>query len=258
MPPEQGAGHPVYASDLYSLGLTVIYLLIGKNTSQLPTDSPWENFTTNITPQLIEILNKVIQPNPSDRYSTAGEMLHALNFGPTAMAPTVPSPPPPILLPVSETPSPAPNQVTSSPPEVSNSSQSVVSEPPTSKASGSRMRDWQKAIITGSIIGGFILIGIVLVNFILTDKLPEKVDSSTTNTNPNQETSPSPIPTTSINSPKPQPSLRKTESLTTNTNQNQETYASPIPETSTKSQKSQPSISKIENSITDTEVIKLI
>ncbi|MGD1701680.1 protein kinase domain-containing protein, partial [Dapis sp. BLCC M229] len=220
MPPEQAAGHPVYASDLYSLGLTVIYLLIGKNPSQLPTNSPWENFTTNITPQLTEILNKVIQPNPSDRYSIAGEMLHALNFGPTAMAPTVPSPPPPILLPVSEAPSPAPTLVTSPPPEASNPSQPVVSYPPTPKPSASRMRDWQKAIITGSIIGGFILIGIVVVNSISTDstdKSPEKVDPSTTNINPNKVTSPSPLPKISTKSQKPQPSPSKTESSITET-----------------------------------------
>ncbi|MDJ0517747.1 MAG: IMS domain-containing protein [Trichodesmium sp. MO_231.B1] len=218
MPPEQAAGHPVYASDLYSLGLTAIYLLTRKNPSQLPTNLPWENFTTNITPQLTEILNRVIQPNPSDRYSTAGEMLHALNFGPTAMAPTVPSPPPPILLPVSETPKPAPTLVTLPPPEALHPSQPVVSSLPTPKPSASQMRDWQKAIITGSIIGGFILIGIVLVNSISKDKLPEEVDPSTTNTNPNQVTSPSPIPKISINSPKPQSSPNKTEISITETN----------------------------------------
>ncbi len=269
MPPEQAAGHPVYASDLYSLGLTAIYLLTGKNPSQLPTNFPWENLTTNITPQLTEILNRVIQPNPSDRYSTAGEMLHVLNFGPTAMAPTVPSPPPPILLPVSETPKPAPTLVTLPPPEALNPSQPVVSSLPTPKPSASQMRDWQKAIITGSIIGGFILIGIVLVNSISKDKLPEEVDPSTTNTNPNQVTSPSPIPKISTQSQKPQPSPSKTENSTdkspekvyssaTNTNPNQVTSPSPIPKTSTKSQKLQPSLSKTDKYITDTEVAKLI
>ncbi|MGD1807239.1 protein kinase domain-containing protein [Dapis sp. BLCC M126] len=217
MPPEQAAGHPVYASDIYSLGLTIIYLLTGKNPSQLPTNSPWENLTTNITPQLTEILNKVIQPNPSDRYSTAKEMLHALKFGPTAMAPTVPSPPPPILLPVSEAPKPAPTLVTSPPPEALSPSQPIVSNPPTLKPNASQMGDWQKAIITGSIIGGFILIGIVLVNSIFTDQYPEKVEPSTTNTNPNQVTSPSPIPKTSTKSQKPQPSPRKTENSITET-----------------------------------------
>ncbi|NES05047.1 MAG: DUF4101 domain-containing protein [Okeania sp. SIO2F4] len=269
MPPEQAAGHPVYASDLYSLGLTAIYLLTRKNPSQLPTNLPWENFTTNITPQLTEILNRVIQPNPSDRYSTAGEMLHALNFGPTAMTPTVPSPPPPILLPVSEAPSPAPTLVTLPPPEALHPSQPVVSSLPTPKPSASQMRDWQKAIITGSIIGGFILIGIVLVNSISKDKLPEEVDPSTTNTNPNQVTSPSPIPKISTQSQKPQPSPSKTENYTdkspekvdpsaTNTNPNQVTSPSPIPKTSTKSQKLQPSLSKTDKYITDTEVAKLI
>ncbi len=38
MPSEQSIGRPVYGSDLYSLGLTAIYLLTGKQPSDLPTD----------------------------------------------------------------------------------------------------------------------------------------------------------------------------------------------------------------------------
>jgi serine/threonine protein kinase len=38
MPSEQTAGCPVFASDLYSLGLTAIYLLTAKIPQELPTD----------------------------------------------------------------------------------------------------------------------------------------------------------------------------------------------------------------------------
>ncbi|NET27807.1 IMS domain-containing protein [Okeania sp. SIO1I7] len=214
MPPEQAAGHPVYASDLYSLGLTIIYLLTGKNPRQLPTNSQWENLATNITPQLAETLNKIIQANPSDRYSTAAEMLHSLKFGPTAMIPTVPSPPPPILLPLSEaSPTPAPTSVTLPPSETLSSSQSVVSHPPVPKKTH-QMGDWLKAVITGSIIGSFILIGIVLshifpsiINSIFPKKSQENIDISTTNINPEKTTTPSPKSTTSPQSQTPKTPL---------------------------------------------------
>ena len=38
MPSEKSAGRPVYSSDLYSLGLTAIYLLTGKVPGQLDTN----------------------------------------------------------------------------------------------------------------------------------------------------------------------------------------------------------------------------
>lgn len=37
MPSEQAAGRPVYSSDLYSLGLTAIYLLTGKEPLMVVT-----------------------------------------------------------------------------------------------------------------------------------------------------------------------------------------------------------------------------
>lgn len=210
MPPEQAAGHPVYASDLYSLGLTAIYLLTGKNPRQLETDGPWEKSVTNISQSLIEILNKTTQSNPGDRYSTAEEMLHALNFGPTASAPTVSSPAPPILLPVLD---PESTSVTSPPPEASDSPQTVVSNPPTPKPNSPQIVDWQKAIITGSIIGGLILIGIVLssifpsiINSIFSDNSQENIESESITVNPDIPTSPSPIPTTSAPSQTPESS----------------------------------------------------
>ena len=214
MPPEQAAGHPVYASDLYSLGLTAIYLLTGKNPRQLETDSPWEKSVPNISPTLVEILNKTTESNPGDRYSTAREMLHALNFGPTSIAPTVPSPPPPILLPVSEPPDPTPNLPTSPPSEASDPSQLLISHPPTPKPTTSQIGDWQKAIITGSIIGVFILIGIVLSNIFpsiihsfYSDKSQEEIDLSKTNYHSEKPTTPSPIPINSTPSQTPQSSF---------------------------------------------------
>jgi serine/threonine-protein kinase len=86
MPSEQAAGQPVYASDLYSLGLTAIYLLTGKTPDALETDPGtgefiWRQTAPNISPSLAGVLDKAIQSHPRDRFSTAKEMLAALQSG---------------------------------------------------------------------------------------------------------------------------------------------------------------------------------
>ncbi|MCC5634583.1 protein kinase [Nostoc sp. CHAB 5844] len=84
MPSEQAIGRPVYATDIYSLGLTAIYLLTGKQPSGLSTNQQtgeilWQNDAPQVSPQLAMVLNQAIKPQPSDRYSTASKMLDALN-----------------------------------------------------------------------------------------------------------------------------------------------------------------------------------
>ncbi|MEW5856814.1 MAG: serine/threonine-protein kinase, partial [Cyanobacteriota bacterium] len=93
MPPEQGVGQPVFASDIYSLALTAIYLLTGKLPQDLPTDPRtgeilWRQSAANVSPSFVAVLDKAIQSHPRDRYSTAREMLDALQSGAT---PTVAS-----------------------------------------------------------------------------------------------------------------------------------------------------------------------
>jgi serine/threonine protein kinase, bacterial len=83
MAPEQAAGRPIYASDLYSLGLTAIYLLTGKHPQQLDLDSEtgeilWHKYGTNISPELTSVLDRAIKYHPRDRYTTAQKMLEAL------------------------------------------------------------------------------------------------------------------------------------------------------------------------------------
>jgi serine/threonine protein kinase, bacterial len=80
---EQLSGHLVFASDIYSLGLTAIYLLTGKVPGDLKQTSSNRNnlsqiYPLNISPQLVDILNIAIASNPRDRYIDANEMLKAL------------------------------------------------------------------------------------------------------------------------------------------------------------------------------------
>jgi len=81
MPPEQATGKPVYASDLYSLGLTAIYLLTGKHPENLEThlqtgEVVWHNLA--VGKGLQRVLEQAIRSHPRDRYPTARAMLAAL------------------------------------------------------------------------------------------------------------------------------------------------------------------------------------
>ena len=83
MPSEQAAGRPAYSSDLYSLGLTAIFLLSGKSPQDLEADPRtgeiiWQKHIPNLDPKLAAILDKAIRFHPRDRFSSAREMLAAL------------------------------------------------------------------------------------------------------------------------------------------------------------------------------------
>lgn len=83
MPSEQAAGRPLYSSDLYSLGLTAIFLLTGKSPHELDTDPGsgeivWQEYAVNVDAELIAVLDRSIKFHPRDRFSTAQEMLAAL------------------------------------------------------------------------------------------------------------------------------------------------------------------------------------
>ena len=82
-PPEQLANRTVYASDIYALGMTCLYLLTGKEPNQFPIDPDtcelvWAD-TVEISPSLGEIIRKTIQVSLADRYQSASEVLNALD-----------------------------------------------------------------------------------------------------------------------------------------------------------------------------------
>lgn len=84
MPPEQTAGRPVFSSDLYSLGLTAIYMLTGKNPSELEInlqtgEIDWQQYALGVSPAIMTVIERSIQPSAENRYATATEMLAACN-----------------------------------------------------------------------------------------------------------------------------------------------------------------------------------
>ena len=81
MAPEQAIGEPVFSSDLYSLGFTIIFLLTGKLRREIPLfstgDFRWRQFARG-SGRLATVLNKAIRRDYHDRYSSAVEMRDAL------------------------------------------------------------------------------------------------------------------------------------------------------------------------------------
>lgn len=82
IPLEQAAGRPLYSSDLYSLGLTIVFLLTAKIpqelTDQVTGAIHWIDRTPGISPAFAAVINKSIEPDSRTRYKSAHEMLAAL------------------------------------------------------------------------------------------------------------------------------------------------------------------------------------
>ena len=80
MAPEQAYGKPVFASDLYGLGLTAAYLLCAKRPQQLVASDG--NFAIEeireLAPHLSPIIGRATSPLLSERYRTARDMLAAV------------------------------------------------------------------------------------------------------------------------------------------------------------------------------------
>lgn len=199
MPMEQTVGRPVYSSDLYSLGLTAIYLLTGKIPQDLPTEPTigsilWRHFAPYLNVNFGDILDKAIAYHPRDRYTNAREMLTALQTLSNPVAPTVPTPPstptviaapiPPTYVPLTVTPS-----SNSQPPHQPN----LPTQP--SVTSTNSVGTWQQAVIIGGVIGTFLVAGLWVLGIV--NKPQQTANnstiSSTTNKTPTDSSTIPPI-----------------------------------------------------------------
>ncbi|MBW4601651.1 MAG: serine/threonine protein kinase [Calothrix sp. FI2-JRJ7] len=81
MPPEQFGGRAFPGSDLYSLGMTLIYLATKKHPSELLGDDLNIKFEQipNISADLKAWLNIIIQPSVNRRFDSTTAALHALD-----------------------------------------------------------------------------------------------------------------------------------------------------------------------------------
>lgn len=81
MPPEQFGGYAVFASDLYSLGTTLIYLASGQNPADLPQKDFQVSFenAVNLSPGFTNWLCSMIAPSLNRRLSSAEDAMEALS-----------------------------------------------------------------------------------------------------------------------------------------------------------------------------------
>ncbi|MEH2352759.1 serine/threonine-protein kinase [Nostoc sp.] len=85
-PPEQMAMRPVYASDIYALGVTCIYLLTTKTPKDLDYnpntgEMMWEQLV-QVSDHLGNVLRKMLEVSVRNRYQSAAEVLRALEIEP--------------------------------------------------------------------------------------------------------------------------------------------------------------------------------
>lgn len=83
-PMEQFGGRAVPASDLYALGASLIHLLTGTAPSDLPVRELRIQFTdrvNNLNPDFLSWLQKLVEPAPEQRFSSAREALIGLKTG---------------------------------------------------------------------------------------------------------------------------------------------------------------------------------
>ncbi len=223
MSSEQSAGRPIYASDLYSLGLTAIYLLTGKTPQELDTDPQtgmilWRSYVPNINSHFADVLDQAIHLNLGDRFGNAQQMLSAL----TGVAATISVPPGVAVSPppaaggmagvVSSQPAAGgvagvvPSQPASGGVAGVASAQSAaggvvgvagpdstqptqyIAPPPQEQTSTSAAKgEWKTAALTGTVIGAFILLGA----FVIRAELPKIFNTA----DKTPETTPSPSKT---------------------------------------------------------------
>ncbi|CDM95181.1 Ser/Thr protein kinase [Limnospira indica PCC 8005] len=140
MASEQATGHPFFASDLFSLGVTAIYMLTGKTPQELAIDEntaqiQWRHLVPTVNPEFADILDRATRFHPSDRFSDAQEMLTALEG---------------LSHPIAST-------------EISVPPSTVIFPKATSPKPPQRRPDWQIPAIVGVILG--ILAGLGLTIF---------------------------------------------------------------------------------------------
>ncbi len=82
MPSEQGRGKPRFSSDVYAVGIIGIQALTGLTLGQLQEDTEtWEIIwrdQVEVSPQLAEVLDKMVRYDFRHRYQSAGEALQAV------------------------------------------------------------------------------------------------------------------------------------------------------------------------------------
>jgi serine/threonine protein kinase len=76
--PEQTIGRAVLESDFFSLGCTLVYLLAGREIDEMRDsngDLKWEPHVTDLSPELVEIINRMMSVRVENRPHNASEII---------------------------------------------------------------------------------------------------------------------------------------------------------------------------------------
>ncbi len=89
MPPEQFRGKAYFSSDLYGLGATLLFLLTHRSPADLPQTRMKIDVRdcVQISPQLADWLERMLEPAVEDRFGSAQAAMIALRDGKRAIAP---------------------------------------------------------------------------------------------------------------------------------------------------------------------------
>ncbi len=209
-PPEQMQTGRAYASsDLYSLAVTAVVLLTGREPPELFDDSTltwyWQRWVS-VSPGFAQVINRMLSYRPGDRYQSANEVIQALQA-----AVPVPSQVPAQTYPPPVYPPPAQSA------DVSRSATMAVerrvdselptdSKRPASVIEESRSSIWDDPLAVVAIgLGLVMLTGIASWAIVRSVLMPEQPAPITTVT-PTQTATPSPSPSPSpTQSPQPRP-----------------------------------------------------
>ena len=80
MPIEQYEARAVPQSDFYALGMTLVFILSHKEPTEIPRQGVWLDFRpdVNISAEFAEVVERMIEPAPEGRHTSAQELLDHL------------------------------------------------------------------------------------------------------------------------------------------------------------------------------------
>lgn len=221
-PSEQLQTGKVYPnSDLYALAVTVVVLLTGKQPQDLLDETTmtwhWQQWVPALSPRLVQVLNRMMNPRPHNRYESATEVLQALRSL-TGLVESAAAPGTQVTVPVASA-----SQPTSVKPRPQ--SRTIVSSTPSKQISQT------PAWLGWAIAGGVLLVVAIAPWIVLSNLLNDQAKQRLSPT-PNADVSPVPSPTiapsptvaptvvaTPPTTPSPAPTDAAVESVTFGPNQ---------------------------------------